>query len=50
MLIQKYAHFYVNLYSNINLGTTNVVRVVSAAGPDVWFDEDGNLKDVQDFQ
>ena len=24
-------------------GTTNVVRVVSAAGPDVWFDVDGKV-------
>lgn len=24
-------------------GTTNVVRVVSAAGPDVWFDDDGKV-------
>ena len=31
-------------------GTTNVVRVVSAAGPDVWFDEDGNLKNVMEFK
>ena len=27
-------------------GTTNVVRVVSAAGPDVWFNEDGNVSEV----
>lgn len=25
-------------------GTTNVLRVVSAAGPDHWFDVDGELK------
>ena len=31
-------------------GTTNVVRVVSAAGPDVWFNDDGNLKNVMEFK
>lgn len=27
-------------------GTTNVVRVVSAAGPDVWFDAQGEPSEV----